>query len=162
MSSAAFKEAMSRFASGVTVVCGRAGGAMHGMTVAAFVSVSAEPPVVLVCLGARSTLGAALRDGDALTISILGAEDAALAMRFAGMDGHAGDRFEGVATEPSAVDVPVIANAEAALAGVVRAVNDVGDHRVAFIDLQEIRVREVAGAPLLWWSRGFARAVRST
>jgi flavin reductase (DIM6/NTAB) family NADH-FMN oxidoreductase RutF len=161
MSSAAFKEAMSRFASGVTVVCGRAGGALHGMTVAAFASVSAEPPVVLVCLGSRSTLGAALREGDPLTISVLGAAGEALALRFAGMDGHAGDRFEGVATEGSAVELPVIAGAEAALAGAVRAVSDVGDHRVVLVDVQEIRTSAEAGAPLLWWSRGFARAARA-
>ena len=121
MSSAAFKEAMSRFASGVTVVCGRAGGALHGMTVAAFASVSAEPPVVLVCLGARSTLGAALREGDALTVSVLGAGGESLALRFAGMDGHAGDRFDGVATEGTAVGLPGSAGAEATLSGAVRA-----------------------------------------
>ena len=160
MSSAAFKEAMSRFASGVTVVCGRAGGSLHGMTVAAFASVSAEPPVVLVCLGSRSTLGAAVREGHPLTVNILGAGGEALALRFAGMDGHAGDRFEGVATEVSAVDVPVIGGAEASLAGVVRAVHEVGDHRVLYVDVHEVRTRAEAGEPLLWWSRGFARAVR--
>lgn len=161
MSSAAFKEAMSRFASGVTIVCGHASGVVHGMTVAAFASVSAEPPVVLVCLGARSTLGAALREGDAVTVSILGAGDEALALRFAGMDGHTGDRFDGVATDPSAVDVPVLAGAEASLAGAVRTAHEVGDHRVLFVDVREIRTREAAGDPLLWWSRGFARAVRN-
>jgi len=162
MSSAAFKEAMSRFASGVTVVCGRAGGAVHGMTVAAFASVSAEPPVVLVCLGSRSTLGAALHEGDVVTVSVLGGSGEALALRFAGMDGHEGDRFAGVATEPSAAGIPVIAGAEASLAGVVRAAHEVGDHRVLFIDVSEIRTGEEGGTPLLWWSRGFARAVRAS
>jgi flavin reductase (DIM6/NTAB) family NADH-FMN oxidoreductase RutF len=161
MSSAAFKEAMSRFASGVTVLCGRAGGALHGMTVAAFSSVSAEPPVVLVCLGTRSTLGGGLREGDPATVSILGAGSEALALRFAGMDGHAGDRFEGVATESSAVDLPVLAGAEATLACVVRAAHEVGDHRVLYLDVHEVRASTEAGTPLLWWSRGFARAVRS-
>jgi flavin reductase (DIM6/NTAB) family NADH-FMN oxidoreductase RutF len=160
MSSLPFKEAMSRFASGVTVVCGRVEGALHGMTVAAFSSVSAEPPVVLVCLGLASRLGAALAEGDALTVSVLGAAAEGVALRFAGMDGHAGDRFEGVHTEPSATGVPMIAGAEAAIAGGVRAVHEVGDHRVVLIDVFEVRTTEPAGAPLLWWSRGFARAAR--
>lgn len=156
MSAAAFKEAMSRFASGVTVVCGRADGELHGMTVAAFASVSAEPPIVLVSLGLGSRLGAALVAGDAVSVSILAAGGAAEALRFAGMDGHTGDRFLGVATEPTAVDVPAIAGAVAVLGARVREVVAGGDHRVFFLDVHEVRVPEVSEKPLLWWSRGFA------
>jgi flavin reductase (DIM6/NTAB) family NADH-FMN oxidoreductase RutF len=156
MSTAAFKEAMSRFASGVTVVCGSVSGELHGMTVAAFASVSAEPPIVLVSLGVGSRLGAGLAEGDAVSVSVLAASEAAHALRFAGMDGHAGDRFEGVATEGTSVGVPAIAGSVATLAARVRQVVAAGDHRVFFLDVQEVRVSEEHPPPLLWWSRGFA------
>lgn len=161
MSAAAFKEAMSRFASGVTVVCGRADGELHGMTVAAFASVSVEPAIVLVSLGLVSRLGAALVTGDAVSVSLLAASQSARALRFAGMDGHAGDRFEGVDLEPTCVEVPAIAGSVGMLGTRVREVVAAGDHRVFLLDVVEVRVPAANDAPLLWWSRGFAGVTKS-
>ena len=45
-----FREAMSHFASGVTVVTTQQGGVDHAMTASAFTSVSLDPPLVLVCV----------------------------------------------------------------------------------------------------------------
>ncbi|MGH3354920.1 MAG: flavin reductase family protein [Nocardioidaceae bacterium] len=45
-----FRIAMSRFASGVTVVSTVQGGIDHAMTASAFTSVSLDPPLVLVCV----------------------------------------------------------------------------------------------------------------
>ena len=45
-----FREAMSHFASGLTVVTTRQGGIDHAMTANAFTSVSLDPPLVLVCV----------------------------------------------------------------------------------------------------------------
>ena len=51
VSSEEFRAALSRFASGVTVVTSVDGeGRRHGITVSAFCSVSLEPPLVLVCI----------------------------------------------------------------------------------------------------------------
>jgi len=41
---------MRRFATGVTIVTTRNGDVIHGFTVNAFASVTAEPPTVLVCV----------------------------------------------------------------------------------------------------------------
>ncbi len=156
VSDALFKEAMSRFASGVTVVCGRVDGELHGMTVAAFASVSASPRIVLVSLGTSSRLGGALTVGAAVSVSILSASSAATALRFAGMDGHEGDRFAGVALEDTDVGVPAIADAVVVLGTHVREVVAAGDHRVVFLNIAEVRVVAEVAAPLVWWSRGFA------
>lgn len=52
---ARFREAMSLFASGVTIVTVRdRHSAAHGFTATSFSSVSAEPPLVLVCLVLQS------------------------------------------------------------------------------------------------------------
>jgi flavin reductase len=45
-----FREAMSQFASGVSVVTTLQGGVDHAMTASAFTSVSLDPPLVLVCV----------------------------------------------------------------------------------------------------------------
>ncbi|HET9477067.1 MAG TPA: flavin reductase family protein, partial [Dehalococcoidia bacterium] len=46
----AFREALSRFASGVTVAITRNGSGAHvGFTASSFCSLSLDPPLVLVC-----------------------------------------------------------------------------------------------------------------
>src|SRR5258706_2808377 len=51
-----FRSALGRFASGVTVVTAQHEEHPHGMTANAFVSVSLDPPLVLVYLGNRSNM----------------------------------------------------------------------------------------------------------
>lgn len=52
-----FKEVMSRFASGVTVVSGMEGDEPVGFTCQAFISLSAEPPFVAVAPAKRPRAG---------------------------------------------------------------------------------------------------------
>src|SRR4029077_6886244 len=49
-----FRNALGRFASGVTVITAEQEGRTHGMTANAFVSVSLDPPLVLVSLDNRA------------------------------------------------------------------------------------------------------------
>jgi flavin reductase (DIM6/NTAB) family NADH-FMN oxidoreductase RutF len=51
---AAFRSALGRFATGVTVITVDHEGQVHGMTANAFTSVSLDPPRVLVCVNRRS------------------------------------------------------------------------------------------------------------
>ena len=51
---AAFRAALGRFTSGVTVVSTRYGGIDHAITASAFTSVSLVPPRVLVCVETRT------------------------------------------------------------------------------------------------------------
>ena len=51
-----FRNALGRFASGVTVVTAHHEDHTHGMTANAFVSVSLDPPLVLVSLDNRSNM----------------------------------------------------------------------------------------------------------
>ena len=55
-----FREALGRWASGVTIVTSRSGGRIHGMTVSAFASVSLDPPLVLFCPARTSAFFIAL------------------------------------------------------------------------------------------------------
>ena len=79
-----FRNALGRFASGVTVVTTRYEDRPHGMTANAFVSVSLDPPLVLVSLDNRSNmhrlLPATLRYG----VSVLAEHQEKLSNHFAG------------------------------------------------------------------------------
>jgi flavin reductase (DIM6/NTAB) family NADH-FMN oxidoreductase RutF len=103
-----FKNAMSQFASGVTVVTTEHEGQKFGMTVAAFSSVSLDPPLVLVCLAnsasAREPLVAAKR----FAVHILAADQATLGARFAGMLKSIRDRFDGVAVGTAVTGSPIL------------------------------------------------------
>jgi flavin reductase (DIM6/NTAB) family NADH-FMN oxidoreductase RutF len=83
ISPAEFTEAVSAFASGVVLVTVRDGRDDIGTTVTAFASVSLEPPMVLVSIGAESYLNEVLHRQDRWAATVLGADQRALAGRFA-------------------------------------------------------------------------------
>lgn len=72
-----------RFATGVAVVTLETSGGRHGITVNSFTSVSMEPPLVLVSI-ARNTVSHDELAGKNFTVNVLGAEQEAIAMHFAG------------------------------------------------------------------------------
>lgn len=94
VSADAFRTAMRRFASGVCIVATGEGAERCGMTVSAFSSVSAEPPMVLVCLNRAASAHARLTGATRYSINILDAGQTEVALTFAGQRGLRGaDRF---------------------------------------------------------------------
>lgn len=94
----AFIAAMRGVAASVTVVTTRGAEGKFGATVSAFCSVSADPPMVLVCLNARSRIARQVRANGRFCVNVLPQGASALADRFAGHDDdHVTDRFDGVA-----------------------------------------------------------------
>ncbi|MEU8249899.1 flavin reductase family protein [Nonomuraea sp. NPDC048916] len=78
-----FTEAMAQLAAGVAVITVRDGRDDLGVTVSALMSVSLEPPLVLVSLGNRGYLAEVLLRQDRWAASLLSAGQAAIASRFA-------------------------------------------------------------------------------
>ena len=79
-----FRSALSRFASGVTVVTTKdAAGRMHGITVSAFSSVSLEPPLVLICIEKETGSHYAFGESGLFAVNVLSASQAGLSERFA-------------------------------------------------------------------------------
>src|SRR5690606_38117209 len=69
---AAFRDALSRYASGVVIVTTRdRTGTPHGFTATSFCSVSLDPPLVLVCLARSARCHAAFAQTDAFAVSVL-------------------------------------------------------------------------------------------
>jgi flavin reductase (DIM6/NTAB) family NADH-FMN oxidoreductase RutF len=81
---ASLREVMSSYPTGVTIVAACDDrGAPYGLTVNSFVSVSLDPPLVLVCIGHSSSSHDRLMAAPAFSINVLSAEQASIAGRFA-------------------------------------------------------------------------------
>lgn len=79
----AFRRAMGAFATGVTVVsASRADGALSGITVNSMTSVSLKPRLLLWCLGDASARYDIFAAADVWGVTMLGADEEALAVRF--------------------------------------------------------------------------------
>ncbi|MBS0384029.1 MAG: flavin reductase family protein [Proteobacteria bacterium] len=75
---------MSAFATGVTVVsAARDGGGVSGITVNSLTSVSLKPRLLLWCLGDESARYDVFAAAEAWGVTVLGAAEEALALRFA-------------------------------------------------------------------------------
>src|SRR5690606_3812694 len=88
------REALGRFATGVTVVTTADPQGPIGMTVNSFSSVSLEPPLVLWCPARSSTRHDAFAGAKAWSVHILGSEQLETCLRFT----RGGRQFEGLET----------------------------------------------------------------
>lgn len=79
-----FRRTMSRFTSGVTVVTTIVGEQVHGMTANGFLSVSLDPPLVLVSLARDSRMAALLRQTGRYGVSVLADDQQPHSQHFAG------------------------------------------------------------------------------
>ncbi len=89
VSSEEFRNALSRFPSGVTVVTTRGlNGRDHGITVSAFSSLSLEPPRVLICIEKTTGSHEALIESSTFIVNILSTEQKEISERFASLIGN--------------------------------------------------------------------------
>src|SRR5919198_557599 len=67
----ALRKTLGMFATGVTVITTREGDQVHGMTANAFMSVSLEPPLVLISVDRRTKMCGLLHEGMHYGVSVL-------------------------------------------------------------------------------------------
>jgi flavin reductase (DIM6/NTAB) family NADH-FMN oxidoreductase RutF len=101
-----FRNALSQFATGVTVITTRLdNGKFFGLTASSFNSVSLDPPLVLWSLSDKATSLPLFTGNSHYVINVLSADQAHLADRFAR---RIENRFEGVEFELSSTGLPII------------------------------------------------------
>jgi flavin reductase (DIM6/NTAB) family NADH-FMN oxidoreductase RutF len=93
VSNTTFRQALSHFASGVTVVTVETAEGPVGFTATGFTSVSLVPPLVLVCIDEDASAHDAVVAGEHFGISILSVDQSWVALQFARSNI---DRFHGV------------------------------------------------------------------
>ncbi len=123
-----FRDALSKFATGVTVIAARrTDGRFVGFTANSFNSVSLDPPLVLWSLSRRSLSLPAFEEAERYSVNVLSAAQVELARRFSRP--HA-DRFEGVAYTLGWSDAPLIEGCVAWIECSHHARHRAGDHVV--------------------------------
>ena len=150
----AFRNAMARFASGVTVVTTHEdGGKPVAFTASAFSSLSLDPPLILVCLERKADSFPAFQAAGHFTVSILAAHQADHGMHFAA---KSADKFAGVSVEAGEVTgMPLIPEALVHLECRVRQRLDGGDHVIIVGEV--LRAQSNDQEPLLHFNRRFGR-----
>ena len=142
-----FREALAAWASGVAVVACRTEQRVVATTVSAFMSLSLEPPLIMVAIGPNATVRPFLQPGEPFGVSILGAGQRRLAMVFA-------DPFP-VGPDPfPATGDPLIDDCLLGLACVVERVDDGGDHAIVIGAVRDV-TGGPSGAPLIRYNRRY-------
>jgi flavin reductase (DIM6/NTAB) family NADH-FMN oxidoreductase RutF len=146
---------MARVAATVTIVTAHGAEDPIGLTATAFMSVSADPAIVLVCIDKSTASLQPMLDAAGFTVNLMpvGSED--LAMLFAE---HGADKFgDSEWSGPETPDAgPVLVDAYARLECTTINRTEMGDHWVIFGEVNAAHVSEANAVPLVWLGRGFA------
>jgi flavin reductase (DIM6/NTAB) family NADH-FMN oxidoreductase RutF len=151
---AEFKAAMASFVAGVTVVTtADASGSPHALTATAFSSLSASPPLCLVCVDKRARAYQPLRDSGRFAVNILSAEQQALGVRFASSTTR--DKFADIAwSRGRRTGCPILARALAWVECEIAEIYGGGDHDIFVGRLLDVSVHE--GEPLVYFRGAYA------
>ena len=138
MESPLFKEIMSSFPTGVSVVTALDGeGKPRGITCSAVCSVSLEPAMLLVCIGKGSGTLPVLRARGSFVVNFLAENGGEVAYACAS---RTADKFAGLAWRPSerAHGAPILAEHAVAYAEcTVHELVDAGDHLVVIAKVED-------------------------
>ncbi|MFR9803749.1 flavin reductase family protein [Pseudonocardia sp. RS010] len=134
----ALRRAFGCFPSGVIAVCAEVDGRPVGMTASTFVPVSLAPPLVAFCVQRTSTTWPALATAARLGVSILGADQGAIAHRLATRDD---DRFAGLAIESTPDGAVLVPGATAWLRCSVHETIVAGDHSIVLLTVDDLHAQ---------------------
>ncbi|MEM1233625.1 MAG: flavin reductase family protein [Pseudomonadota bacterium] len=152
----AFRNALGRFSTGVTVVtCTSAEDGPMGFTANSFASVSLDPPLVLWCPAKSSTRFEPFTQCTSYAIHILGQEHKNLADTFA-KEPHFTPGIDWTEAEDG---TPLLQHTLARFHCTPHAIHDAGDHVIAVGRVREVAVAD--GEPLLFASGSYGRFTRA-
>ncbi|WP_234343032.1 flavin reductase family protein [Streptomyces fulvoviolaceus] len=147
-----FRAAVGCYASGLTVVAALDEmGNPAGLTCQSFSSLSLEPPLILVCIGRRSSSWARIEPTGRFGVSILAEEQQEIC---AAIGRSGGDKFGSIDWHASADGAVHIEGALATINCRISTIHDGGDHLVVIGEVMGLTVRD-AGAPLLYFRGNF-------
>jgi flavin reductase (DIM6/NTAB) family NADH-FMN oxidoreductase RutF len=148
-----FRDVMARVPAGVVVVSARAENGYRGLTASSLVSISADPPLVLVGLEREAATRAAVVEGKAFNVSVLTRSQEFIADRFAGRAPAIDPRWQDVPHRLGANGIPLIEGCAAWLECRLVEVHPAGDHDICVGEVTAASAG--AGDPLILWDRAF-------
>jgi len=144
-----FRQTVGQFATGVTVIATEIEGTVHALTANSFTSLSLEPPLVLFCVGKGTKTGQLIQVGARFCVAILSLDQRDLSMYFGGSwpEDAAPPPFGFVSWH----DTPRLDGSAAALACLVEAIHEGGDHWIVIGRVAAFQRRDDAVQPLLFY-----------
>ena len=148
-----FRNAMRRWASGVSVVTTHGESGVEGITVASFCSLSLNPPLVLVCINRSMPSHERIATQGAFGVNVLTADQREVSDRAGGRADDPSTGLEGIATRTAVTGAPLLVDCLAWLDCTLVEQHEGGDHTL-FVGRVEA-AGAVEGQPLLWFSSGY-------
>lgn len=146
-----FRSALSRFASGVTVVTTKdASGNPHGITVSAFCSVSLDPPMVLICIEKTTGSHYAFPESGRFVVNVLSEGQKHISERFAS---QLDEKFGAIEMTVNVDGIPLLSGCLATLECRVRHAFDGGDHSIFVGEVENATVAD--GDPLVYFRSNY-------
>lgn len=145
-----FRNAMGKFATGVTVITTDHGGEPHGMTANAFMSVSLNPRLVVVSIGEKARMLDKIRESGKFAVNILSEQQQEVSMLFAGQL-----KENREADLDTIQGVPVVKDALANVVCKVYGTQIVGDHTLFIGEVEDIVLRD--GKPLTFYEGKYGK-----
>ena len=147
-----FRNALGRFATGVTVITTVGpGGNPEGMTANSFSGLSLEPPLVQWCIGKSAPPHDIFRDCNHFTINVLRVDQRETSNQFAT---PAADKFVDVDWQPGLGGCPIVGDPLAVFECANWAQHEGGDHTILIGEVEKFTYQN--GDPLLFSSGKYA------
>lgn len=150
----AFRDALGRFATGVTVVTTRFQGQDVGITANSFAALSLNPALVLWSPGRFSRRFQAFSECTHFAVHVLGAEQGALAQHFA----TNGTNFDLPGIARGVEDVPILPDCLSRFECRLHARHPGGDHDIVVGEVLRVTTRAGAGLSFFAGQYGIARS----
>jgi flavin reductase (DIM6/NTAB) family NADH-FMN oxidoreductase RutF len=148
-----FRDVMARLAASVVVISARAGTGFRGLTATSLVSISAEPPMVLVGLERLTLTRNAVLETKAFNVSVLTRAQEFVAERFAGRAPAVAAAWSDVPHHLGTNGIPLIDGCVAWLECRLTQVHEAGDHDICVAEVES--AVKGTGEPLILWDRSF-------
>jgi len=156
------RDTLRLWPSGVAVVTTALDEERAGMTVSAFTSLCLEPPLIVVSVFKNTRTGSLIAKSGHFGVSILHADQAYIADRFAGRiplaEGE--DRFDGVPLTQAVTGSPLLSEAIAWLDCRLYATYDGVTHWIYIGEVLATYHRETDNAPLIYFDRDYRELQR--
>lgn len=147
-----FRDALAALPAGVVVLTSLGcTGEFAGATVSAFMSLSMDPPLVLLSLKSGTRTADAIRSCNGFAAHIVGERHRELALEFAGGGAR---KFDAVEYTLSETGIPILGDFDTVLRCSLYAEHPGGDHVIFIGQVEEIVMRE-GGSPAVWFDRRF-------
>ena len=151
-----FVNAMASAAMGVSIVTTQGVAGRFGLTVSAWSSVSAEPPLLLACINRKNEIAEAITRNGFFAVNALDDSHAEMARVFAGRPTQGeGYVFDDAQWTGSTHGLPVLSGSSATFICGLESFHEAGTHRIFMGRVEQAISGTVS--PLLYHNRSFGR-----